>query len=105
MSIDRSAWPDLRPRRGGRKSANTKNINSKTRKRKQERLIERDGNQCHWCGIPFGAGIRATLDHLRPRRLGGTEALINLVLACKPCNQSRPCDPSLFPPLPANDQI
>lgn len=59
---------------------------------------------CHWCGTDVTFRIdpatdfciqptlkmwTATLDHLEPVFLGGTNDLENLVFACQPCNSSR----------------
>lgn len=62
----------------------------------------RDGWACRYCGCPVTApgqvgchpngdeplpGFRwATVDHVVPLSLGGTNALHNLALACAPCN-------------------
>lgn len=65
------------------------NMNSRERARRREILAERDGNHCHWCGHPFGPEDLRTLDHVVPRSQRGRNALWNLVLACKPCNEQR----------------
>jgi 5-methylcytosine-specific restriction endonuclease McrA len=66
---------------------------SAARKRSQRRaLLERDGPWCTYCGRLFGTGLpfsRPTLDHVVPRSRGGSSALVNLVLACKPCNRDK----------------
>lgn len=49
------------------------------------RLIERDGTLCWFCGKPLGNDI--TKEHLTPRTSGGTSDLTNLVLAHYRCNQ------------------
>lgn len=59
------------------------------------KLVRRDGDRCRWCGIrlvldaPQAAWNRLTVDHLVPRSAGGTDALVNLTLACKRCNNRR----------------
>ena len=35
---------------------------------------------------------RMTVEHLRPRALGGTNHLSNLMPSCAPCNNQRPCE-------------
>jgi 5-methylcytosine-specific restriction endonuclease McrA len=79
-------WPD-----GIQPSSRIKNA-SKARRR----LLQRDGNLCHWCKFPmsFRHALKtcsnfATLEHLVRRRDGGTNDLSNLVLACRKCNHER----------------
>lgn len=60
-------------------------------------LVERDGPECHWCGVVTvtfdpGAGRQPnarTVEHLLPRVQGGGHERENLVLACSRCNNSR----------------
>ena len=56
-------------------------------------IARRDGWGCHWCGIPLylngGPADKLTVDHLKPRSVGGTHELSNLVFACPHCNGSR----------------
>lgn len=59
-------------------------------RRKMLRLSERDGEHCVWCSEPLTfRSIHATVDHIRCRSHGGTDALDNLVLSCAPCNHRR----------------
>lgn len=58
----------------------------KSQKRKQ--LIRRDGNCCHYCGKKL-LEQQMTLDHKVPWSLGGSDALENLVIACRSCNQAK----------------
>lgn len=72
----------------------------------RDRVIERDGLTCAYCGIrvvpieeyPFdnhyqwprpnaevGFGL-LTIDHKLPKSKGGSDALSNLAIACKECN-------------------
>lgn len=58
-------------------------------------LFRRDGPLCHWCGRelqlhPGGPLPQATVEHLRPVLIGGTNRRDNLRLACEPCNKGRP---------------
>jgi 5-methylcytosine-specific restriction endonuclease McrA len=67
-------------------------MNSATRRHKRRLLLQRDGAACFYCARPFGSGepfSRPTFDHVMPVSRGGTNALTNLVLACKPCNESK----------------
>lgn len=51
-------------------------------------LHARDGGRCQYCGE--GLTLReATLDHILPRSRGGKNTWENLVIACRPCNQSK----------------
>ena len=59
-------------------------------RRRMLRLIERDGGHCVWCRTQLSHDSpHATLDHVRCRSEGGSDALANLVLACAECNSSR----------------
>jgi hypothetical protein len=51
----------------------------------REKLLKRDGDECWFCGKSLGAD--ATIEHLIPRVAGGTNALVNLALAHRLCNQ------------------
>lgn len=70
-----------------------------SRIRKIRWLAERDGNECHYCHVPFTAVLRATLDHIVPRALGGTNDCENLVLACDVCNHEK-ADAVEYTPTP-----
>ena len=48
------------------------------------RVLERDGWACHYCGRPANE-----VDHRMPLALGGTDAMSNLVAACRPCNRRK----------------
>lgn len=51
-----------------------------------EAVFNRDGYVCHYCGDENGPH---EVDHLIPRSKGGTNALSNLVVACRSCNRSK----------------
>lgn len=53
------------------------------------RLLERDGDCCHYCHRQFRHTLPATRDHVIPSALGGSNLDDNMVLACKPCNGGR----------------
>lgn len=61
------------------------------------RLIERGGSKCHYCRRPLKirqelADPRpddATIDHKIPRSKGGSNAMENLLLACRKCNHEK----------------
>lgn len=48
------------------------------------KLLERDGDECWFCGKPMGAD--ATLEHLVPKSKGGGNKLDNYALAHAACN-------------------
>lgn len=63
----------------------------------RDRLIERDGLQCHYCEDDMELnrhdrkrGPNAiSIEHVYPRSLGGSNQLFNLVLAHADCNNVR----------------
>jgi len=52
-------------------------------------VVQRDGAQCHYCGVTFSRRRRLTLDHVWPVCWGRIDALWNLVGACGDCNSRR----------------
>ena len=51
-------------------------------------VIWRDNNQCQYCAKHFMAD-KLTIDHVVPRSRGGKNNWLNLVTACKKCNQKK----------------
>ena len=51
-------------------------------------VIWRDNNQCQYCAKHFMAD-KLTIDHVLPRSRGGKNGWLNLVSACKKCNQKK----------------
>jgi 5-methylcytosine-specific restriction endonuclease McrA len=49
-------------------------------------IFRRDSYTCQYCGVHGG---NLTLDHIIPRRLGGTHTWENLVTACAYCNHKK----------------
>jgi 5-methylcytosine-specific restriction endonuclease McrA len=49
----------------------------------KRQVWQQSGSQCENCGSKYALEI----DHRRPRALGGTNALENLRLLCRSCNQ------------------
>jgi 5-methylcytosine-specific restriction endonuclease McrA len=49
------------------------------------------GTNCYYCGIAFSdaPGLDRTIDHRHPRSKGGTDLLINMVFACRVCNERK----------------
>lgn len=64
------------------------NMNPKDRERRIRALTLRDGARCHYCNIKLTFDS-ITVDHVVPKARGGSNAIVNLVLACEPCNHSR----------------
>ncbi|MEW5248889.1 HNH endonuclease [Microbulbifer sp. 2201CG32-9] len=52
--------------------------------RRKQQLLNRDGDECFYCGQPLGSDV--TEEHLVALNQGGPNRLENLVLAHKPCN-------------------
>lgn len=57
----------------------------------RERVLERDGHECRFCGLSneahrekYGHGIEA--HHIVPQRIGGRDHVHNLVAVCKSCH-------------------
>lgn len=51
-------------------------------------LFARDNHQCQYCGRCF-SGRELSRDHVLPRSRGGKDRWINVVAACKRCNQRK----------------
>lgn len=64
------------------------NMNPKDRDRRVRAMLLRDGALCHYCKIIL-VEENTTVDHVIPKARGGCNAIVNLVLACEPCNQAR----------------
>jgi 5-methylcytosine-specific restriction endonuclease McrA len=87
---------------GNQSSINTQSIIAvkgaevgKTRKRAYKEppitnklLFRRDRNICAYCGNTFHDSI-LTRDHIVPQSYGGKDTWMNLVAACKPCNNRK----------------
>lgn len=55
------------------------------RKERRVAIYMRDGSRCVYCG----SRRRLTLDHVKPRAMGGTSRNGNLVTCCNACNTSK----------------
>lgn len=51
-------------------------------------LFQRDRHTCGYCGHPF-SGQRLTRDHVVPVVQGGRDVWMNVVTACRACNQRK----------------
>ena len=54
----------------------------------RKNIIWRDENRCQYCAKEFESRT-LTLDHIVPRSKGGKNTWLNLVAACKKCNQKK----------------
>mgnify|MGYP001273343832 FL=1 len=54
----------------------------------RKNIIWRDQNQCQYCAKYFMPD-KLTIDHVVPRSRGGKNNWLNLVSACKKCNQKK----------------
>lgn len=52
-------------------------------------VLERDGYECQLRLSPRCRGIAETVDHLLPKKLGGSDDIENLVAACIVCNSAK----------------
>ncbi len=66
-------------------------MDSSYRRRLREKLIQKQGNRCCYCGRVFTADgpCRPTIEHKRARMDGGRDIVSNLAVACLHCNQHR----------------
>lgn len=55
------------------------------------RVLKRDGYTCQYCGADA-----TQVDHVIPRKVGGTHDLDNLVACCAPCNSAKGAKEGLF---------
>jgi hypothetical protein len=46
---------------------------------------KRDGSACRYCG----SSSRLTIDHVHPRKQGGSDDAANLAVACRSCNSKK----------------
>ncbi|HEX6938228.1 MAG TPA: HNH endonuclease signature motif containing protein [Longimicrobiales bacterium] len=62
-------------------------------RRRRERIFERDGHRCVYCGATPPAD-QLTLDHVQPRVRGGDHSDGNLVTCCRRCNVEKAGEPA-----------
>jgi len=60
----------------------------KTMTCKRNNIIWRDNNKCQYCAKDF-ENDSLTIDHVIPKSKGGKDSWLNLVAACKKCNQKK----------------
>ncbi len=56
----------------------------------REYLLEKWARRCAYCD---SENVPLEIEHIRPRALGGSNRISNLVLACRPCNQRKAAKP------------
>jgi len=56
---------------------------------KRYAIYQRDGFACVYCGASARDGNGLSIDHVRPRTLGGSDEATNLVTACLECNAAK----------------
>lgn len=49
-------------------------------------IFRRDDNTCQYCGVKTKNQKNLTIDHVRPKCLGGDNTWTNLVTSCRECN-------------------
>jgi hypothetical protein len=59
----------------------------------RDRIFERDGFRCVYCGLVFPAEA-LTLDHVEPKMRGGDHSAGNLVTSCVTCNAQKAGEPA-----------
>lgn len=57
-------------------------------KENREKIFERDGYKCHYCGKQL-TRFSATLDHIQPVSKGGDNSFENLITSCLHCNSRK----------------
>ncbi|MFC9751980.1 HNH endonuclease [Streptomyces sp. NPDC056921] len=67
----------------------TQHLSAPRRRTRKEQLARRRGWRCTYCRRPFRSPREATLDHIVPVSLYRTWSVVNLTLACRPCNQAK----------------
>jgi len=67
-------------------------IDSKDEKRMKEEVWAEANYVCYICGRQMHRGHELlTIDHMTPKRLGGSLLKFNLACCCKPCNEEKGC--------------
>jgi hypothetical protein len=59
------------------------------RRTERDRIVDRDGWGCHYCGVDLSPAPPSHVEHKVPKVRGGSNALDNKVLSCGPCNQNK----------------
>ena len=73
--------------------------NSHWTRRKRIQLFYQYEGKCYWCGKQLEFNV-ATLEHIIPKSIGGTNAYENLTIACQSCNSKKVNYKRLGLPIP-----
>jgi 5-methylcytosine-specific restriction endonuclease McrA len=57
--------------------------------RVKQRVFDRDGGKCHWCGETIQAGRKWALDHVLALIAGGPNHEGNMAPICDPCHKEK----------------
>ena len=82
ISVKRRDYP------GRRKSSKNSHKWPRRYGKYKKLLVERDGLICHYCNSVM-TYEQAQIDHIQPKVRGGSDAPVNLVLACPSCNHKK----------------
>ena len=52
-------------------------------------IINKTSGRCAYCGRTIEHKNDMTIDHIKPRALGGSNDLSNLLFSCKSCNSAK----------------
>src|SRR5687768_14408598 len=91
MVLEHHQEPDSQPASPGRKLLMSYQGSRFRCKSKRDRLFTEDGYRCAYCltdlwQLPIES---RTVDHILPRKAGGTNDPTNLIAACHSCNSRR----------------
>ncbi|MFD4474595.1 HNH endonuclease [Streptomyces sp. NPDC058471] len=64
---------------------------TRQRANRRNRLYERQGGRCAYCGHPMNANV--TFEHVWPKSLGGTQAISNGLAVHGRCNRRKASKP------------
>ena len=85
--VEQSPTPLITFSEGKLATAHEQNLGGRGKNAKiRHKLLERDGDECWFCGEPMGRDC--TIEHLIPRSDGGRNTMANYALAHEKCNQA-----------------
>lgn len=65
-------------------------MNTEQKRALKDRVYRKYKGKCAYCGDPLKKE-EATLDHILPKALGGTNHFHNVALSCAACNNKKGC--------------